>query len=315
MKMKKFWKKQECTFMLVQNSGHSVRQLQLNFVVLYILLAIVLLILSALVINNYQLRNSLADKEILSAELLRERDRTNSLQAVNESYEMKVNELKGALVQNTEITQSRLENIEKTEEKLCELVTIFNEQTNSDIVFSRSSDYRDSLADVNSVVCSITELESDEIMKELQAHQEELDTLKNDLTAQLDYLEARPDFFPTTGTLTSPYGYRTEPYPSFHNGIDVAAPVGTPVYAAGAGTVISAGFKQGYGYIVLIDHGYGYTTAYAHLSTILVEAGQVVEKGGLIAEMGSTGNSTGPHLHFEIRYEGATFDPITMVNY
>ncbi len=301
--------------MLVQNSGSSVRQVRLNFVIIYGILAIVVISLLALAVNTYRLDVFSTDNERLAVELLQEQDRTQSLAAINESYAEQVAELENALAQNAEITQCRLENIQKTEEKLCELVTIFNEQTNSDIVFSRSSDYRDSLAAVDSVVCSITESESDEITKELQANQEKLDALKDNLSAQLDYLEARPDFFPTTGSLTSPYGNRTEPYPSFHNGIDIAAPVGTPVYAAGSGTVISAGFKQGYGYIILIDHGYGYTTAYAHLSTILVETGQVVEKGGLIAEMGSTGNSTGPHLHFEIRYQGATFDPLTMLNY
>ena len=108
------------------------------------------------------------------------------------------------------------------------------------------------------------------------------------------------------GTITSKYGARSS---GFHTGLDIAVPTGTPVYAAAAGTVVKAGWYGGYGYLVVIDHGNGYQTYYAHNSSLCVSAGQSVSKGQNISYSGSTGNSTGPHLHFEVRINGATQNP------
>ena len=95
-----------------------------------------------------------------------------------------------------------------------------------------------------------------------------------------------------------------------HEGIDIAAPIGTPIWAAAAGTVIYAGWLSGYGSLVLVDHGNGLATAYAHASAILVVLGQQVSQGETIALVGSTGHSTGPHLHFEVRINGVAVDPL-----
>lgn len=109
------------------------------------------------------------------------------------------------------------------------------------------------------------------------------------------------------GTVTSPYGKRSS---GFHTGIDIARPNGTPIYAAASGTVTRVQRKNtGYGYLVVIDHGNGYQTYYAHCSDIYVSVGQSVSKGQNISAVGSTGNSTGNHLHFEIRYNGNTLNP------
>lgn len=118
--------------------------------------------------------------------------------------------------------------------------------------------------------------------------------------------------WPVSGTITSPYGYRQNPFggaPDFHPGLDIAAPMGTTVTAAAAGTIISAGWYGGYGNYILIDNGGGMATGYGHLSQIFVTAGQQVQKGQAIGAVGSTGHSTGPHLHFEVRINGKTTDP------
>jgi murein DD-endopeptidase MepM/ murein hydrolase activator NlpD len=118
--------------------------------------------------------------------------------------------------------------------------------------------------------------------------------------------------WPVTGTITSPFGWRTNPFgggPEFHQGLDIAAPMGTTVTAAAAGTVIMAQWYGGYGNYILIDHGGGYSTGYGHLSAIYVSVGQSVQRGQAIGAVGSTGQSTGPHLHFEVRIAGKPVDP------
>jgi murein DD-endopeptidase MepM/ murein hydrolase activator NlpD len=99
-------------------------------------------------------------------------------------------------------------------------------------------------------------------------------------------------------------------YWSGHLGIDIGAGVGDPVYAADSGVIVFSGFSsQGYGYMIMIDHGTGYQTLYAHLSAVNVHCGQDVYQGGYIGATGSTGNSTGSHLHFEVRYLGGFVNP------
>lgn len=114
-------------------------------------------------------------------------------------------------------------------------------------------------------------------------------------------------------TITSPYGYRVHPITKtrrLHRGIDIGAPAGTNVLAAEAGTVITAGWNNSYGYYVTISHGSGLVTLYAHNSKLIVSRGQTVSKGQVIAKVGSTGDSTGPHVHFEVMVNGALQNPL-----
>lgn len=118
--------------------------------------------------------------------------------------------------------------------------------------------------------------------------------------------------WPTNGIITSPYGYRNCPFhgPEFHNGIDIArSPAGTPVYAITTGVVGTASWVGGYGNCITINHGGGLMSLYGHLQSIAVRSGQTVSKGQLIGYMGSTGNSTGPHLHFTVYRNGSTINP------
>ncbi len=117
---------------------------------------------------------------------------------------------------------------------------------------------------------------------------------------------------PTSGKLTSPFGAR---WGRMHSGIDLGASTGTPIYASDNGIVTEAQFKNnGYGNFISIDHGNGFVTYYAHCLEILVSPGDVVAKGDLIARVGSTGRSTGPHLHFEVRVDGQAQDPLGYLN-
>ena len=111
--------------------------------------------------------------------------------------------------------------------------------------------------------------------------------------------------------ISSDYGPRTNPYVGFHKGIDIGMPMGTPICATKDGTVSTSLYSNGsYGYYIVLDHGDGIQTLYAHCSELLVSVGDVVTKGQVIAKVGSTGNSTGPHVHFEVRINGERVDPL-----
>ena len=113
--------------------------------------------------------------------------------------------------------------------------------------------------------------------------------------------------WPVSGSVTSGFGSR---WGRMHEGIDIAVGQGTPVHAAAAGTVIYAGWMEGYGNLVAIDHGNGLSTAYGHNSALACSVGQTVSAGEVIAYSGSTGHSTGPHVHFEVRVNGSPVDPL-----
>ena len=118
--------------------------------------------------------------------------------------------------------------------------------------------------------------------------------------------------WPISGPITSEFGWRTHPIfgtARFHSGLDIAGDYGDPIYAADSGTVIYAGWISGYGNAVIIDHGGGITTLYGHCQSLAVGEGQSVSQGQTIAYCGSTGNSTGPHCHFEVRQNGSPVSP------
>ena len=135
----------------------------------------------------------------------------------------------------------------------------------------------------------------------------------NSLQSELERLIASiPTDWPATGKITSGVGKRVSPLTGkveFHSGLDIPNPTGTPVYAPGNGTVETAGESNGNGRTVILNHGQGITSQYAHLSKIYVNRGDQVRKGQQIAEVGNTGKSTSPHLHYEVRVNGVPIDP------
>jgi murein DD-endopeptidase MepM/ murein hydrolase activator NlpD len=127
-------------------------------------------------------------------------------------------------------------------------------------------------------------------------------------------LAAIPSLNPTGGGINAAFGWRTDPFPEFHKGLDLAADYGAPVHASASGVVASAGWEGGFGNKIDIDHGNGYHTWYCHLSHIGVAVGERVAKGQPIAAAGSTGESTGPHLHYQVMHDGVAIDPMPFLN-
>lgn len=149
----------------------------------------------------------------------------------------------------------------------------------------------------------------------------------NDVQSQIDhileinldkirYLNSTPNIMPVAGWITSGFGMRRSPINGrykMHYGIDVAASTGTKIFSAASGTVVFARSSKGYGRKVVVDHGFGVKTIYAHCSKLFVKEGQQVARGETIASVGNTGASTGPHLHYEVHVDGVPADPLKYV--
>ncbi len=126
--------------------------------------------------------------------------------------------------------------------------------------------------------------------------------------------KALPTSWPTTGMPSSGFGWRRSPFNrrwKFHSGLDIANDRGTPIRAPSSGRVVTAEYHAGYGRMIVIDHGFGVNTLYGHCQTLRVAVGDYVQRGDVIATMGNTGQSTGPHLHFEVHQDGHPVDPLT----
>lgn len=137
------------------------------------------------------------------------------------------------------------------------------------------------------------------------------------LSSHTDRLEATPSIMPTSGWLSSAFSsMRTHPVLHVarpHEGIDVTAPAGTPIEAPAAGTVVKAGWENGYGNMLEVDHGYGLVTLYAHASRLVVTRGQRVQRGQVIGFVGRTGLAVGPHLHYEVHVNGRPVNPLRYI--
>jgi len=150
------------------------------------------------------------------------------------------------------------------------------------------------------------------IKESLPLREESLEDLQTKLQERNQELGAIPSIWPTNGKMASGFGYRKDPFTyrtEFHTGIDISNRSGTPIYATADGKIVHAKYDGGYGNSILINHRNGINTRYGHLSRFAVKYGQEVKKGQLIGYMGTTGRSTGPHLHYEVIINSKTIDP------
>ncbi len=155
---------------------------------------------------------------------------------------------------------------------------------------------------------STRELEASLLDEEASLHE-----VRSYLDDRGSLVRSHPSVWPVRGWLTSRFGYRNSPHGEgrrLHAGIDIAAPRGTVVVAPSEGHVVFAGYHTAYGNLVILDHGYGLSSKYAHLSRVNVQVGQRLAAGDLVGRVGSTGRSTGPHLHFEVHQDGVPTNPL-----
>ena len=177
--------------------------------------------------------------------------------------------------------------------------------------------YYDSLARMtNTQLAADIQRKVDILEKELyvqtRSYEEILELAKNQEVRMENIPAIQPVLNKDLKRMASGYGWRVDPVyhiRRFHEGMDFSAPVGTDIFATGTGTVVYSGWRQGYGETIEIDHGFGYLTRYAHCHKLFVRVGQKVKRGDVIALVGNTGKSTGPHVHYEVHYQGRPIDP------
>lgn len=227
----------------------------------------------------------------------------------------------------TEYDGKLLETIEREKNKITEINEQLKEKSNNLKKMKETQEktlisLENARTIKNSYLADLTEEELN-IQKQVEEYNQKLDNIDAQM-AILAMVNGDSEFvggeflWPAPGNtiITSPFGMRFHPilhYYRSHNGIDIGTPMGAPIVASNPGTVITASYVGSYGNVVMLDHGGGVVTNYAHGSKILVEVGQTVQRGEIIMEAGSTGLSTGPHLHFEIKINGTFVNPLPYV--
>ena len=227
------------------------------------------------------------------------------LKLVNKSQEENEDEVIIALQNELEITYKYyeiasnnevIENV-KDEETAEKLVNEIKELSNNEVELTINEKTTKALEEI--------QIDDLEVAKENTVEKLNIDTTES--IADINGIKVAT--LPVTGTISSRYGVSSKIRVSTHTGLDIAATTGTPIKVVADGTVTFAAYSGSYGYLVKVDHGNGVETWYGHTSKMLVKEGQAVKAGDTIALVGSTGNSTGPHLHFEVRINGEHVNP------
>ncbi len=329
-RIKMFFNKHKVTIMVIPNAEKSIKQWKFNLAIAFTILITLIIINLSLLVNtvssNIKSANLKNENVGLSSDIIQQKDRIQSLENINQSKNEEISQLKTTMEDSINYLDTRLKELNQLDGQISSLLTLFNENTQSALSIPTSRSYdRNKLSAINQSPLNdnalLSEMEylvsSEEISSIIESKGKSYTELIDHLSDQLEYLSCRPDFVPTDGVYTSPFGFREDPVygnQAKHNGIDLANAVGTPIHAAGAGIVTYANYNKSFGYLIIIDHGYGYKSVYGHNSELLVKEGDTVQKGQLISKMGSTGKSTGSHLHFEIRYHDTPINPLTIIN-
>jgi len=295
------WKK-KLTIMLIPGSDGTPRQIRIPVFMVYGCVGIALILL----FSNFFFSAEYFSDRVASKEL-------DNLRAENLVLQEKYEQMRWNMAEVT----SRYDELIDKEIKirsLFDIPPIDNEQRQLGIggpslsMISQRSEAEE--------LAFETEAEIDHLLRvsefELSAYQE----VETSMMSVKDRLEHTPSIWPTRGWLSRGYGMKNDPFTGvnqMHRGLDIANHTGTPIIATADGKITSARKNGGMGKTIMINHGYGFKTRYAHLSEIKVKAGQRVKRGDIIGLMGSTGYSTGPHLHYEVIRNGRTLNPYNYI--
>lgn len=331
-RIKNYFKKNKVTIMLIPTADKSIKQWKFNMGIAFIVLVGLIIVNISLLftsINSSATSNTLTNANSeLSEDLLMTQDKIALMQNINANKTEEIKTLKESLQASNDFLVNRLLEMEQTKAYVTQLVSIFNEETGSDVEAPVSRSFEritnttstEAPAEISADEILLSEISSlitnDEISVILDEQTQAYSELIASLESQLSYLDSRPDFYPANGTFSSPFGYRKDPITGrskLHNGIDISNKTGTPIYAAGSGVVTFSGYNGQFGNVLIINHGYGYESVYAHCKSLLYSVGENVSKGEQVATIGTSGRVTGSHLHFEIRYNGTPINPLKII--
>jgi murein DD-endopeptidase MepM/ murein hydrolase activator NlpD len=285
--------KRYSTIIFVPHARAKFRKLKVSHRFLF---SIVSLVTSSLCLSTFfsvQYFTSLSHTQ----ELSRLRTENRDLQAANESFSRSVESLR-----------TQLHTVEDRTRKLAIIagITTLDETSQGGVGGVRqnndpASPYRDDL---------------DKMSFRSQRLDSDLSVLERRFVAQSQLLSSTPSIAPVRGILTDGFGGRSDPFtgePGTHNAIDISSAVGQAVRAPADGIVVKSEWENGYGNVIYISHGYGYSTRYGHLSSFAVRPGDRIKRGDVIGHVGSTGRSTGPHLHYEVRLNNTPVNPLEYI--
>ncbi len=216
--------------------------------------------------------------------------------------------------------QEDLQRVQQFDSKLRVMINLDKEQgdTASAIGGSRPKDFSESYLPLHRQEMLARKMHSflNQLNTEVRLEEVQQQELMQQFRENRELLASTPSIWPTEGWVTSPFGMRRSPFTGrreFHKGIDISNRRGTPIYASAKGTVSFSGVDGGYGNCVVLNHGGGVTTRFAHMQRFVVKEGQTVTRGELVGYMGNSGRSTGPHLHYEVRINGVCVNPMRYI--
>lgn len=285
---------------LLKAAIEEIKSVSKVSVVMVLICAMVAVLGFNICVSNAKIQSLESDKSALSDKLSETEDKVQNLEGSLEASKQESAE-KDDIIKDQ---QTAIKDLEVDEAERDKLVEDLKEQIgNLDLTGSAASRSDSEINDIKNGIAEI-ELLIRDVLGYTEAADEMITTLYDKVDTLQDARDRYPDRFPTEGVIGSPFGYRQDPIDNtitkFHSGVDIGDRIGAPIVSSGKGEVTFVGFEAGYGLYIIVNHGNGFETKYAHLNESLVNVGDFVNKGDLIATMGATGRVTGPHLHFEV---------------
>jgi murein DD-endopeptidase MepM/ murein hydrolase activator NlpD len=304
--------------MIIPNSTRKSFQFSISKLLLITLVVSNFYYLSSVTLKNYKLNKDInqitTEYNNTAIELAQYKTYSSSLDNTLKDQSASINKLRNQLEEEKETYSTRLEELDELEESFVSVINKFNYENNFDVEIASSRSLslgRESLQNEDLVI-------DDEFTELVNLDISEYNHVIEDIENKLNFLEAKPDLLPVSGRISSNYGWRRHPVTGgsdFHDAVDIVGNVGDDIKAAGAGIVTFSGYSGSYGKVIIISHGYGYKSVYAHNNKNLVPVGTEVKKGQVIAELGRTGRVTGAHVHFEIHKDGAVINPNDLIDF
>jgi murein DD-endopeptidase MepM/ murein hydrolase activator NlpD len=301
------------TVLFIDDKGNPVRETLVSKRLIRVVSIFILMCLSVIGVGGYhymQLHQAVADRDILLSKLDEQASQVESQRMQIQTFAQDINNLKSSLM-----------SLNDFEQKIRIMANLEHKPEQSSLFAIGGSLPEDLDPDIS------LKQDHDRLMRQMHEQMQQVEqatsvqensfsTLLKSLESKRNLLAATPSLRPTVGWISSNFGYRVSPFTGrreFHRGLDIATRKGTPIIAPADGVITYAAKKWLIGNMITIDHGHGMLTRYGHIYKIIKKKGERVKRGEVIALVGNTGRSTGPHLHYEVRLNGVPVNPVKYI--